>query len=61
MSVPRTYSLTETAEILGMSKATISRFVQRGKADQLKPIKLGTAIRFPRAVIDKLAPQGDAA
>lgn len=54
---PRTYSAAETAAILGMSKSTICKWVREGEADQLKPIKLGEALRFPRVVIDALAPE----
>lgn len=57
MTTPRTYSAQETADILGISKSTICKWAREGKAQQLAPIKLGTAIRFPRAVIDQLAPQ----
>ena len=57
MSIPRTYSAQETAEILGISKSTICKWAREGKAQQLAPIKLGTAIRFPRVVIDQLAPK----
>lgn len=57
MTDPRTYSAAETADILGISKSTICKWAREGKADQLAPIKLGTAIRFPRAVIDQLAPK----
>lgn len=57
MTTPRTYSAQETADILGISKSTICKWAREGKAQQLAPIKLGAAIRFPRAVIDQLAPQ----
>ena len=57
MTTPRTYSAQETADILGISKSTICKWAREGKAQQLAPIKLGTAIRFPRAVIDQLAPK----
>ncbi|MBG9333148.1 helix-turn-helix domain-containing protein [Corynebacterium belfantii] len=61
MQSTRTYSAAETAAILGISKSTICRSVREGKAQQLKPIKLGEALRFPRTVIDALAPEPDAA
>lgn len=57
MTNPRTYSAQETADILGISKSTICKWAREGKAQQLAPIKLGTAIRFPRVVIDQLAPK----
>ena len=57
MTTSRTYSAQETADILGISKSTICKWAREGKAQQLAPIKLGTAIRFPRTVIDKLAPK----
>lgn len=57
MTTPRTYSAQETAGILGISKSTVCKWAREGKAQQLAPIKLGTAIRFPRAVIDQLAPK----
>ncbi|WP_288858172.1 helix-turn-helix domain-containing protein [uncultured Corynebacterium sp.] len=54
---PRTYSAAETAAILGISKSTICKWVRLGEAEQLKPIKVGEALRFPRVVIDALAPE----
>ena len=57
MTTPRTYSAQETADILGISKSTICKWAREGKAQQLAPIKLGEALRFPRAVIDQLAPK----
>ena len=57
MTNSRTYSAQETAEILGIGKSTITKWVREGKAQQLAPIKLGTAIRFPRTIIDQLAPK----
>lgn len=53
---PRTYTAAEVAEITGISKSTICKWVREGKADHLHPIKLGHALRFPRTVIDTLAP-----
>lgn len=59
---PRTYSAAEVASITGISKSTICKWVREGKANHLHPIKLGNALRFPRTVIDQLAPEdGDAA
>ncbi|NNO09644.1 helix-turn-helix domain-containing protein [Corynebacterium sp. zg910] len=52
---PRTYSLAETADILGFGRTTLQDHVRNGSANHLHPISLGTRTRFPKAVIDALA------
>lgn len=52
---PRTYSLAETADILGFGRSTLQDHVRNGSADHLHPISLGTRTRFPKSVIDALA------
>lgn len=50
----RTYSAADTALILGIGKSTLLENVNRGDADHLRAIRVGTTIRFPIAVIDEL-------
>ncbi|MBA1835424.1 helix-turn-helix domain-containing protein [Corynebacterium wankanglinii] len=50
----RTYSAADTALILGIGKSTLLENVNRGDADHLRAIRVGTTIRFPIAVIDGL-------
>lgn len=50
----RTYSVAETAEILGVSARSIYRHVKSGTAAHLRPITVGDRIVFPRRVIDSL-------
>lgn len=56
----RTYTARETADLLGIGHTTLCRHVKTGGADHLKPIVVGTTIRFPRAHIDSLL-EGEAA
>ena len=51
---PKAYTLTETAELLGMSKSTLYSYARQGKIDHLRPIRLGTKTFFPRKHIDSL-------
>jgi len=51
----RTYSAAETAAILGFGKTTLLEHVRTGRADHLHPVRLGRAIRFPKATIDAIA------
>lgn len=51
----RTYSLAETAAILGFGRSTLQDHVRNGSAGHLHPVKLGRATRFPKATIDALA------
>lgn len=50
----RTYSAQETATILGIGKSTLLEHVNKGTANHLRAIRLGSAVRFPMAVIDAL-------
>ena len=50
----RTYSAADTALILGIGKSTLLENVNRGEADHLRAIRVGSTIRFPIAVIDEL-------
>ncbi|MDK8637506.1 helix-turn-helix domain-containing protein [Corynebacterium imitans] len=56
----RTYSVAETAAILGVGKSTLTDHVRNGTAVELSPVRVGRTVRFPMAVIDRLA-SGDAA
>lgn len=51
----RTYSLAETAAILGFGRSTLQDHVRKGSAGHLHPVKLGRSTRFPKATIDALA------
>lgn len=51
----RTYSLAETAAILGFGRSTLQDHVRNGSAGHLHPVKLGRTTRFPKATIDALA------
>ena len=53
----RTYSAQETADILGISKSTLLKAVRDGEATDLHPIRVKTVVRFPRIVVDQLAPE----
>lgn len=50
-----TYSVPETAALLGFATSTLYQQVREGRADHLKPIRLGTKTRFPKSHIDRLA------
>ncbi|MFW9228608.1 helix-turn-helix domain-containing protein [Corynebacterium striatum] len=50
----RTYSVAETAEILGVSARSLYRHVANGTASHLHPITVGDRVVFPRRVIDSL-------
>lgn len=47
---PATYSASEAAAVLGFSRAAVYL-----RADELRAIRLGRAVRFPRAFIDALS------
>lgn len=53
----RTYSAAETAAILGIGKSTLHDHVRNGTASHLHPVQVGQAVRFPKAIIDQLAPE----
>lgn len=57
----RTYSVAETAEILGVSARSLYRHVKNGTAAHLSPITVGKRIAFPRRVIDALTEPAGAA
>lgn len=57
----RTYSVKETAEILGISSRSLYRHVEKGTAAHLSPITVGKRIAFPRRVIDSLVEPAGAA
>ena len=50
----RTYSVAETAEILGVSARSLYRHVANGTVKHLRPITVGDRVVFPRRVIDSL-------
>ena len=60
MTTPLTYTVTEVADLLGVARSTLYEQVARGRADDLRPIRVGRTTRFPRAHIDRLL-EGDAA
>lgn len=51
----RTYSVAETAAILGIGKSTLHDHVRAGTADHLHPVRVGSTLRFPKNIIDNLA------
>ena len=51
----RTYSVAETAAILGIGKSTLHDHIRAGKVNYLHPIRVGTVTRFPKATINALA------
>ena len=59
----QTYSAAEAAAILGFGRSTLLDHVRNGSAAHLRPVRLGRAVRFPKATIDAIAagvatPQG---
>lgn len=60
MSTPRTYTVPEVAELLGIKLSTLYQQVREGRAGHLRPIRVGTVTRFPRTHIDRLL-EGEAA
>ena len=54
MTGSRTYTLREVADILGVPYSTLAQQVREGKADHLRPIRVGTRTVFPRIHIDHL-------
>lgn len=55
-----TYSVVETAALLGFKRSTLYDNIKSGRADDLRPIRVGNTTRFPKAHIDRLL-AGDAA
>lgn len=51
-----TYTATEAASLLGMSKATLYRAINRG---DIIAIRFGRAVQIPRHVVDRLLEQGN--
>lgn len=54
MSDPKTYTIKEAAAVLGLSESTLYQQVRTGKADDLKPFRLG-GWRIPRRTVDAKA------
>lgn len=50
----RTYSVRETAALLGIGKTTLYEHTKNGTVPHLNPIRVGTATRFPKETIDGL-------
>ena len=61
MKPTRTYSVPETAQLIGVSKSALYEWVKTGKAKQLHPITIGKRTVFPRTIIDQLTQPEDAA
>ena len=53
----RTYTVAETAQILGIGTSTLHEHVRKGTADHLHPVRVGKTTRFPKSTIDKIAPE----
>ena len=54
MTGSRTYTLREVATILGVPYSTLAEQARTGRADHLRPIRVGTRTVFPRTHIDHL-------
>lgn len=54
MSTSRTYTVTETAQRLGVPRSTLYDQIRRGTVPHLRPIRIGARTVFPRAHIDAL-------
>lgn len=50
----KTYTVSESALILGIPESTLYRQLRDGKAEHLRPIRVGVW-RLPRRIIDALA------
>lgn len=50
----RTYSVRETAALLGIGKTTLYEHTKNGTVPHLNPIRVGTTTRFPKDTIDAL-------
>lgn len=50
----KTYSVVETAELIGVSKTALYECIKKGEVDHLRPIRVGGSTRFPKAHIDCL-------
>ena len=61
MKHSRTYSVPETAQLIGISKSALYEWVKTGKAGHLHPITIGNRTVFPRTIIDQLTQPEDAA
>ena len=63
--LPRTYTVPETAEILGISARSLYRYIQNGDADDLGPVKVkmnGRArVGFLKSRVDAVTGMGGAA
>lgn len=53
---PATYPVAVAAALLGMSKATLYRAIERG---DLPAIRFGRAVQIPAHVIDRLLADGN--
>ena len=61
MKHSRTYSVPETAQLIGISKSALYEWVKTGKVEHLHPITIGKRTVFPRTIIDQLTHPEDAA
>ena len=61
MKPTRTYSVPETAQLIGISKSALYEWVKTGKVEHLHPITIGKRTVFPRTIIDQLTHPEDAA
>ncbi len=63
--LPRTYTVPETAEILGISARSLYRYIQNGDADDLGPVKVikkgRSRVGFLKSRVDALTGFGGAA
>ena len=60
MSAEQTYTVREVARLLGIAPSTLYDRAKKNQDKQLRPIRVGTTTRYPRAVIDRLVSGGAA-
>lgn len=53
---PATIGVPEAAALLGLSKSTLYRAIDRG---ELPAIKFGRAVQIPRHIVDRLLADGN--
>ncbi|MDO5373516.1 MAG: helix-turn-helix domain-containing protein [Corynebacterium glutamicum] len=54
MSDPKTYTVKEAARVLGVKESTLYEQLRNGRAEDLKPFRLG-GWRLPRRTVDAKA------
>ena len=52
--MPRTMTVPQVAEALGIPKSTLYQAIRENRADHLHPIRIGNTTRIPTSVVDRL-------